>query len=84
MSALAEGAAAINTSFEMTDVWRRVLNQTMQALQVDTVALAMIDQNSNDLVFHAAAGNNSGTIPGKCIPGGRGWLGWWYGTDMGW
>ena len=38
MSALAEGAAAINTSLEMPDVWRRILNQTMQALQVETVA----------------------------------------------
>ena len=43
MSALAEGAAAINTSLEMPDVWRRILNQTMQALQVETVALALID-----------------------------------------
>ncbi|MBM4425981.1 MAG: GAF domain-containing protein [Chloroflexi bacterium] len=32
MTALAEGAAAINTSLEMSDVWRRILNQTMQAL----------------------------------------------------
>ncbi len=39
MSALAEGAAAINSSLEMQDVWRRILNQTMQALQVETVAL---------------------------------------------
>src|SRR5512141_2869973 len=43
MSALAEGAAAINTSLGMPDVWRRILNQTMQALQVETVALALID-----------------------------------------
>ncbi|RIK52547.1 MAG: hypothetical protein DCC59_09805, partial [Chloroflexi bacterium] len=41
MSALAEGAAAINSSLEMQDVLRRILNQTMQALQVETVALAL-------------------------------------------
>jgi len=29
-----------HTSLEMPDVLRRVLNQTMQALQVETVALA--------------------------------------------
>ena len=68
MSALAEAAAAINTSLEMPDVWRRVLNQTMQALQVETVALALIDNTGNDLVFHAAAGHNSGNIPGRHIP----------------
>lgn len=72
MSALAEGAAAINTSLEMSDVWRRILNQTMQALQVETVALAMIDSTNNDLVFHAAAGHNSGNIPGRRIPAGQG------------
>ncbi|MBI3161575.1 MAG: GAF domain-containing protein [Chloroflexi bacterium] len=75
MSALAEGAASINTSLELTDVWRRILNQTMQALQVETVALALIDPTSNDLVFQAAAGHNSGNIPGKHIVNGKGLAG---------
>jgi PAS domain S-box-containing protein len=75
MTALAEGAAAINTSLEMSDVWRRVLNQTMQALQVETVALALVDNASNDLVFRAAAGHNSGNIPGKQILNGQGLAG---------
>jgi len=75
MSALAEGAAAINTSLEMPDVWRRILNQTMQALQVETVALALIDSVSGDLVFNAAAGHNSGNIPGRHIPSGQGLAG---------
>jgi two-component system, NtrC family, sensor histidine kinase KinB len=68
MSALAEGAAAMNTSLEMEEVWRRILNQTMQALQVETVALALTDQASNELVFQAAAGLNSGNIPGRHAP----------------
>ena len=75
MSALAEGAAAINTSLEMPDVWRRILNQTMQALQVETVALALLNTGGNDLVFHAAAGHKSGNIPGRHIPAGQGLAG---------
>lgn len=75
MSALAEGAAAINTSLEMEDVWRRILNQTMQALQVETVALALVDNTGTDLVFHAAAGHNSGNIPGKRVPNEHGLAG---------
>lgn len=75
MSALAEGAAAINSSLEMSDVWRRILNQTMQALQVETVALGLIDQSSHDLVFHAAAGHTSGAISGRRIPAGQGLAG---------
>ncbi|HNK63371.1 MAG TPA: GAF domain-containing protein [Anaerolineales bacterium] len=75
MSALAEGAAAINTSLAKQDVLRRILNQTMQALQVETVALALIDPASTRLVFQAAAGNNSGEIPGIQIPDGKGLAG---------
>lgn len=75
MSSLAEGAAAINTSLELPDVWRRILNQTMQALQVETVALALIDNTTDDIVFQAAAGHNSGNIPGRHIKNGRGLTG---------
>lgn len=74
-SALAEGAAAINTSLEMPEVLRRILNQTMQALQVETVALALSESTTNDLVFQAAAGNNSGNIPGSRIFAGQGLAG---------
>lgn len=75
MSALAEGAATINSSLEMQDVLRRILNQTMQALQVETVALGMITPQNNDLVFQAAAGHNSGSIPGLRVPAGQGLAG---------
>ncbi len=55
MTALAEGAAAINASLRMEDVLQRILNQTMQALQVETAALGLID-GDRDLVFRAATG----------------------------
>lgn len=75
MTALAEGAAAINTSLEISDVWRRILNHTMQALQVETVALALIDHHSHDLIFQAATGQNAGNILGKHISSGLGLAG---------
>jgi PAS domain S-box-containing protein len=75
MSALAEGAAAMNTSLELQDVWRRLLSQTMQALQVETVALALTDHPSNELIFHAAAGHGSGNIPGRKNKNGEGLAG---------
>ena len=75
MSALAEGAASINSTLEMQDVLRRILHQTMQALQVETVALALIEQPEGNLVFQAAAGNNSGNIPGLCVGAGQGLAG---------
>ena len=75
MTALAESAAAINSSLEMNAVWERILNQTMQALQVETVALALIDHTTNDLIFQAAAGQNSGKITGRHILSGHGLAG---------
>ncbi|MCC7119161.1 MAG: GAF domain-containing protein [Anaerolineales bacterium] len=75
MSALAEGAEAMNSSLELQDVWRRILNQTMQALQVETVGLALTDHATADLIFHAAAGQDAGNIPGRRIPQGQGLAG---------
>jgi len=73
MTALAEGAAAMNVSLRMEDVYQRILIQTMQALQVETVALGMID--GDYLIFRAAAGQNAGNILGKKIAVGDGIVG---------
>lgn len=70
MTALAEGAAAMNASLGMEDVYQRVLIQAMQALQVETVALGMIE--GENLVFRAAAGHNAGNILGAMIDLGKG------------
>ncbi len=73
MTALAEGAAAMNASLRMEDVHQRILIQTMQALQVETVALGMID--GDQLAFRAAAGHNAGNIIGRKIAVGAGIVG---------
>jgi PAS domain S-box-containing protein len=73
MTALAEGAAAMNVSLRMDDVYQRILIQTIQALQVETVALGMIDGDA--LIFRAAAGHNAGNILGKKIAVGDGIVG---------
>jgi len=72
MSALAESAADINISLRLDDVLQRILNQTIQALQVETVALALIDPTGGELVFRAATGHNAGNILGRSIPPGQG------------
>ncbi len=73
MTALAEGAAAMNASLRMEDVYQRILIQTMQALQVETVALGMIE--GDQLAFRAAAGHNAGNIIGRKIAVGAGIVG---------
>ena len=72
MSALAESASAINSTLRLDEVLSRILNQTIQALQVETVALALRDPASGDLVFRAATGQNAGYIIDKHIPAGKG------------
>jgi two-component system, NtrC family, sensor histidine kinase KinB len=72
MTALADGAAAFNTSLDVHEVWRRVLNQTIQAMQVETSALGLVDGPEHDIVFRAAAGHNAGNIIDRRIPGGQG------------
>ncbi len=65
MTALAEGAAALNASLRLEDVYQRILIQTMQALLVETVALGIVD--GDRLIFRAAAGQNSGNILGRTV-----------------
>jgi len=75
MSALAASAAAINATLRMDEVLQRILNETIQALEVETVTLALVDSNW-DLIFRAATGENKNGIVGKRIPAGQGILGW--------
>ena len=82
MTALAEGAAAINASLDLPQVWRRILSQAMQALQVETVALALLEPAIDlsrgpepELVFHAADGQNAGSIVGRRLSASSGLAG---------
>jgi two-component system, NtrC family, sensor histidine kinase KinB len=75
MTALAASAAAINASLRMDEVLQRILNETNQALEVETVALALVEPNW-DLIFRAATGENKLGIVGKRIPAGQGIIGW--------
>lgn len=52
MTALAEGAARLNLSVRLDDLFENILAQTTQTLQVAIAALALVD--GQDLVFRAA------------------------------
>ena len=83
MTALAEGAMTINSSLRMGDVIQQILNETMQALQVKIVAMAMADPASGGFVYHAATGENAHMIVGRQIPPGQGFVGWVAGEGHG-
>ena len=75
MTALADGAAAFSTSLDLHEVWQRVLNQTLQAMQVETTALGLVDPLDHSIAFRAAAGQNAGNIIDKRIPAEQGLVG---------
>jgi PAS domain S-box-containing protein len=75
MTALAVSAAAINASLRMDEVLQRILNETIQAMEVATVTLALVEPNW-DLIFRAATGEHKDGIVGKRIPAGQGIIGW--------
>src|SRR5512142_437161 len=75
MTSLADGAAAFNVSLDLHEVWQRVLNQTIQAMQVETTALGLVEGPDRSIVFRAAAGQNAGNIIDRRITGGQGLVG---------
>lgn len=60
MTALAEGAARLNSSVRIDDLFENILAQTKQTLQVEITALAMVE--GQELVFRAASENGVSLI----------------------
>jgi NtrC-family two-component system sensor histidine kinase KinB len=60
MTALAESAAQLNKSVRLDDVFDNILSQTRQALQVDIIALGLV--NGDELVFRAASDSGKSLI----------------------
>ncbi|GAB4520906.1 MAG: GAF domain-containing protein [Anaerolineales bacterium] len=77
MSALAETAAFINASVDFDDVLQRIAAQTMQALNVQAVSLALRDaSDETQLVFRAVIGGAGQSLQGYRLPVGQGISGW--------
>jgi len=73
MTAMVESASTINASLHLDDVLERILKEASDAMQVDTLALALLDP-SGTLVFRDAISINDfcNNIIGRSIPGGVG------------
>ncbi|HPH94555.1 MAG TPA: GAF domain-containing protein [Anaerolineaceae bacterium] len=75
MTALAEGAVALNASLRQEEVLQRILDQTNHALQTEVALLALIDDTHQELVFRAATGSQAQHLIGDSIPLNRGVVG---------
>lgn len=76
MTALAESAAAINTTLRLDDVLQRILDQISQALRVEAVSLALVNPQTNELEFRAATGLAAHDVIGTRLKLGQGVAGW--------
>ncbi len=76
MAALAESSAAITSSLKLDDVLERILEQIIQALRVEMVALALIEPRTHELVFRAGIGEKGQDIVGMRLQLGQGIAGW--------
>jgi len=76
MTALAESAAAITGSLDLEDVLLRILEQVSQAMNVQAVALALIDSKTDELVFRASIGWDRSSQTEIRLPRGSGITGW--------
>ncbi|KAA3643004.1 MAG: GAF domain-containing protein [Chloroflexi bacterium] len=76
MTALANSAASINASLNVDDVLQSILEQIVEALEVDAVSLALVDEEAGELEFKAATGSGRDSILGLRIKMGQGVAGW--------
>ncbi len=76
MTALAESAAVITASLNLEDVLQRILEYTSQALRVEMVFLALIEPQTQEMVFRAATGKQSQAVIGLRLPFSAGIAGW--------
>ncbi|MDI6814246.1 MAG: GAF domain-containing protein, partial [Desulfitobacteriaceae bacterium] len=76
MAALATSAATITGTLDLNEVLQRILEQTSQALLVDTVSLALLDAKRQELVFEASTGRYSDKVVGVRLKLGQGIAGW--------
>ncbi|MEW6717682.1 MAG: GAF domain-containing protein [Chloroflexota bacterium] len=76
MTTLAESAMAINASLRLEEVIQHILERTATALRVEAVSLALVDSETNKLVFQAATGAGAQNVLGLQLDVGQGIAGW--------
>jgi len=76
MTALSSSANAITGSLNLEEVVQRILDQSSQALRVEVVSLALIDHQSNELVFRASTEKHRQNVVGIRLKMGQGVAGW--------
>jgi PAS domain S-box-containing protein len=75
MTALAESASVITASLDLDEVLQRILSQISDALQVETVSLALVDPHAKTLSFVASSAGIDDDLFDKMLRLGEGFAG---------
>ena len=75
-SLLLEVNASINSTLNLDELLRKILNVATIVVQAEASSLALVDHNTNELVFNIAQGEAGQTIQTLRIPVGQGIAGW--------
>jgi NtrC-family two-component system sensor histidine kinase KinB len=76
LTAVTESAAVITATLQLEEVLNRILEQTIRALRVEVASLALINPQSQDLVFMASTDKSERSVLGTRVAVGQGLAGW--------
>ncbi len=76
MTFLADTAAQVTATLDLDEVLKRILNQTSLSLDVEAVALGLIDEQSKEVVVQATWGDHSPRQVGERVKLNQGVIGW--------
>jgi PAS domain S-box-containing protein len=75
-SLLNEASRIINSSLDLNVVMQSMLAQMNEFLHAEAISIALVDEQSNELVYQVAEGIGSDAIVGLRLPSNQGLSGW--------
>ncbi|MCZ7671511.1 MAG: GAF domain-containing protein [Chloroflexi bacterium] len=73
---LNEASRSINSSLDLSVVMQSMLTQMNEFLNAEAISIALVDRQTNELVYQVAAGIGSDDIVGLRLPSNQGISGW--------
>ncbi|HIQ01862.1 MAG TPA: GAF domain-containing protein [Anaerolineales bacterium] len=73
---LYETGQAMTASLELDDVLRSLMNRVREYFRMEAASVAMVDEETGDLVFRVAAGAAAADVVGMRLKAGQGVAGW--------
>lgn len=76
LTALVKASRVINSSLDTNKIMKSLLSQMNQLIKAEAISIALVDHQTNQLVFEVAEGLGSEAIVGLRMPSNQGISGW--------